>query len=76
MPDLQTVSKEDTVNDIMTAWVVTIHPSDTLLKARDLMTTSRVSQLVVADKRNRPIGIISKRDIAGFLLEDPTTRRL
>jgi CBS domain-containing protein len=60
----------------MTEWVVTVGPSDSLLTARDLMTQNRVSQLVVIDQRNRPIGFISKRGIAQFLLEDSTKRRL
>ena len=76
MVGLQAVSGVDTVSDVMTGWVVTIKPSDSLLKARDLMTQSRVSQLVVIDSRDRAIGFISKRDIARFLLEDPTSRRL
>ena len=63
-----------TVNDVMTRWVVTIAPSDSLLKARDVMIQNHVSQLVVADQRTRPIGLISKRDIARFLLEDTTAR--
>jgi len=65
-----------TVNDVMTQWVVTIAPSDSLLAARDSMIQNHVSQLVVADQRRRPIGLISKRDIARFLLEDATTRDL
>ena len=65
-----------TVSDVMTGWVVTIAPSDSLLKARDVMTQNRASQLVVVDQRNRPIGLISKRDIARFLLDDNTTRSL
>lgn len=72
----QVVSRVDTVSDVMTSWVVTIEPSDSLLKARDLMTQSRVSQLVVVDQKKRPLGFISKRDIARFLLEDATKRRL
>jgi CBS domain-containing protein len=67
-------SQADTVNDVMTRWVVTITPSDSLLKARDVMIQNHVSQLVVADERGRPLGLISKRDIARFLLEDTTTR--
>jgi CBS domain-containing protein len=66
----------DTVGDVMTEWVVTVGPSDSLLTARDLMTRNRVSQLVVIDQRNRPVGFISKRAIARFLLEDSTTRGL
>ena len=76
MAGLQVVPRVDTVNDVMTGWVVTISASDSLLKARDLMAHSLVSQLVVADHRNRPLGLISKRDIARFLLEDTTTRDL
>jgi len=76
MADLQVVPQVDTVADVMTTWVVTIAPTDSLLKARDLMTRNRVSQLVVVDQRNRPQGLISKRDIARFLLEDATTRQL
>ena len=69
-------SQVHTVNDVMTRWVVTIPPSDSLLKARDVMIQNHVSQLVVADERGRPIGLISKRDIARFLMEDTTTRDL
>ena len=76
MSGLQVVPREDAVSDVMTGWVVTVSPSESLLTARDLMTRNRVSQLVVADQRNRPIGFVSKRAIARFLLEDPTTRRL
>jgi CBS domain-containing protein len=64
------------VSDVMTAWVVTVAPSDSLLQARDVMSQNRASQLVVVDQRNRPIGLISKRDIARFLLDDDTTRSL
>lgn len=73
---LRVVPRVDTVSDVMTGWVVTIPSSDSLLQARDLMTRSRVSQLVVVDHRSRPVGLISKRGIARFLLEDSTTRPL
>jgi CBS domain-containing protein len=76
MADLQVVSRPDTVADVMTTWVVSVTPSASLLKARDLMTRNRVSQLVVVDERERPTCLISKRDIARFLLEDTTTRTL
>ncbi len=76
MVGLRAVPQMDTVSDVMTQWVVTVGPSDSLLAARDLMTRNRVSQLVVIDQRKRPVGFISKRDIARFLLEDATTRRL
>jgi len=70
------LAKVDTVNDVMTRWVVSIAPSDSLLKARDVMIQNHVSQLVVVDQRGRPIGLISKRDIARFLLDDMTPRTI
>jgi CBS domain-containing protein len=69
-------TEADTVNDVMTRWVVTVAPSDSLLKARDVMLQNHASQLVVADQRSRPIGLVSKRDIARFLLEDTSSRSL
>jgi len=68
--------RSDTVKDVMTGWVVNVAPTDSLLKARNLMTENHVSQLVVTDERKRPIGLISKRDIARFLLDDTTSRTL
>jgi len=76
MVDPHLSSRVATVSDIMTGWVITVAQSDSLLKARDVMTQNRASQLVVADQRNRPVGLISKRDIAKFLLDDNTTRSL
>jgi CBS domain-containing protein len=77
MADLQTMPpRVETVSDLMTEWVVTIQPSESLLEARDKMTQSKVSQLVVLDEKSRPIGLLSKRDIARFVLEDVTTRSL
>ncbi len=76
MVHLQTSSRLDTVTDVMTKWVITVSPSDSLLKARDVMTQNRTSQLVIVDQHNRPIGSVSKRDIARFLLDDVTSRDL
>jgi len=76
MVSMETSFEVYAVNDVMTRWVVTIAPSDSLLAARDAMLRNHVSQLVVADQRRRPIGLISKRDIARFILEDTTTRGL
>jgi CBS domain-containing protein len=76
MVDLQAVSQKDTVNSIMTGWVVSIPQSDSLLQARDIMSQRGVSQLVVVEEKMRPVGLISKRDLARFLMEDPTNRNL
>ncbi len=76
MVQVQGSSRLDTVSDVMTRWVITVSPSDSLLKARDVMSQNRTSQLVIVDPHNRPIGSVSKRDIARFLLDDTTTRDL
>lgn len=76
MVHVQTKSRLDTVSDVMTTWVITVSPSDSLMKARDVMTQNRTSQLVIIDQHNRPIGSVSKRDIARFLLDDATIRDL
>ena len=74
--DLQAVSQKDTVSSIMTGWVVNIPQSDTLLQARDTMSQRGVSQLIVVDEKKRPVGLISKRDLARFLMDDSTNRKL
>ena len=76
MVDLQALSQADTVRSIMTGWVATIPQSESLLQARDVMSKRGVSQLVVVDEKERPIGFISKRDLARFLMEDSTNRRI
>ncbi len=64
------------VSDIATRCVLTVRKSDSLWKARGLMTDGRVSRLVVTDAGVLPLGVVSKRDIARFLLEDSTSREL
>jgi CBS domain-containing protein len=76
MVDLQAVSQTDIVSSIMTGWVVSIPQSDSLLQARDIMSQRGVSQLVVVDEKKRPLGFVSKRDLARFLMEDSTDRGL
>jgi CBS domain-containing protein len=74
--DQETSPQIDTVNSVMTGWVVTISQFGSLLKARDMMTQRGVSQIVVTDEKKRPVGLVSKRDLARFLLEDSTNRGL
>ncbi|HMK82307.1 MAG TPA: CBS domain-containing protein [Candidatus Bathyarchaeia archaeon] len=76
MASQQVGAQFDTVNSVMTGWVVTIPQSDSLLKARDLMTHRGVSQIIAVDEKKRPVGLVSKRDLARFLLEESTSRGL
>lgn len=43
--------------------IIFIHPEDTIRKCIDLMTELDIGALVVVDKHNQLIGIVSERDI-------------
>jgi CBS domain-containing protein len=66
----------DKVGDIAARCVLTAGETDSLWKARGLMTHGNVSRLVIIDEGSRPLGVVSKRDVARFLLEDSTSRGL
>ena len=71
------MSSEDTVNRIMTAPVKTINAHETLGSAAETMVMNEIGAVVVVEN-NKPIGIITERDIvkhavgAGDLLKKPT----
>jgi len=71
------MSSEDTVNRIMTAPVKTINAHETLGSAAETMVMNEIGAVVVVEN-NKPIGIITERDIvkhavgAGDLLKRPT----
>jgi len=51
------------VHDIMHTSVVTLHSSDKLSVADDIMTMGRIRHLPVVDGRNRVVGIVTQRDL-------------
>lgn len=51
------------VADLMTSPVVTCLPDDEVTALAGKMTTENVSSVVVVDKRNRPLGIITEKDL-------------
>ncbi len=51
------------VSKSMTQKVITIHPEDTILAARETMKAHRIRHLPVVDTENRLIGIVTDRDI-------------
>ena len=59
------------VGDLMTSIVVTISPKDTLINAVKAMGTHGIRHLVVTDN-DRPIGVLSIRDILRVIGTDPT----
>jgi len=57
------------VRDVMSRLVVTVRPEDTAWTALELMVSRGVGALVVVEG-NRPIGIVTERDILRQLLRD------
>ena len=52
-----------TVNDICTRPAITAHPDETIAEAARRMRDKHVGDLVVADTQQRPIGLLTDRDI-------------
>jgi len=52
------------VSDYMTPEVVVVSPKDTLARARNLMLHHNISRLVVVDKSNYPVGMLTESDMA------------
>ena len=52
------------VRDLMTAHVVTVDPSESLARARQLLRQHRIHHLVVIEK-DRVVGLVSYRDLIG-----------
>ena len=52
-----------TVGQLMTEKLETINPSDTAQEAAKKMRDKKVSSLVITDREDRPIGIVTERDL-------------
>ena len=76
MTETEFTPPSDRVGDIATRCVLTVGESDTMWKARGLMTDGRVSRLAVTNTSALPLGVVSKRDNARFLLDDSTSHGL
>lgn len=55
---------------IMTKPVETVRMGDTIRAVAQLFTEKNISAAAVLDQQNRPIGVITKTDIARFQLEE------
>ena len=55
---------EVTVGQLMTKKLETINPSNTAQEAAKKMRDKKVSSLVVTDSEDKPIGIVTERDLA------------
>ncbi len=68
-------SLQEVISNIMTRGVITCNPSDSILEARDIMSKNRISRVIVSYD-NKPLGIITFKDIVNFLIKDRTNRSL
>jgi len=63
------------VYDIATKKVITVPPYESLAVVRDLMIRNNISRVVVAEG-DKPLGLVTKKDIVKFLAIDNTDRSL
>lgn len=54
-------------HQIMTRKVITAHPDDTIVKAIGIFNRNKISCLPVVDNFNRPVGVVSWRDILRYV---------
>ncbi|WP_414830354.1 CBS domain-containing protein [Alteromonas sp. H39] len=54
-------------HQIMTRDVITANPNDTIVKAVSIFNRHKISCLPVVDKFNRPVGVVSWRDILRYV---------
>jgi len=59
---------------IMTRKVITCSPAAALLQVQQLMVNNSISRIVVVDENNKPIGIITQKDMINFLVADKSKR--
>jgi CBS domain-containing protein len=67
--------KEYKAKDVMTKNVITLPPSESLLKAQSLMTKDRIKKIVVVED-DMAVGIIAIKDILRFVISDQTDREM
>ncbi len=60
----------------MTKKVVTCSNTTSILEVRGLMGKHRISRVVVVNMENKPVGIITQKDIVRFLIADKSKRGL
>ena len=58
------IIKNPDINQIMVKRSVTVKPSTTLLEARDILFRHKIRRLVVLNEKEKPVGIITEKDIA------------
>ncbi|HET7344801.1 MAG TPA: CBS domain-containing protein [Nitrososphaeraceae archaeon] len=55
---------------------IKLGPDETVYDARNIMMKYNISRVVIADKHNKAVGIITEKDIARFLYQEVPNRHL
>jgi CBS domain-containing protein len=71
---LLSVTNVENAEKIMTQKVITCSPTGTFLQIQQLMVDNNISRVVVVDENNKPVGIITQKDIINFLVADKSKR--
>ena len=58
------IVKNPDINQVMVKRSITVKPSTTLLDARDILFRHKIRRLVVLNEKEKPVGIITEKDIA------------
>jgi acetoin utilization protein AcuB len=61
------------VGRIMHSYLVTVPPDTTIIKAKDIVAKKRINHLLVVDKNEELVGIVSDRDIKQSWASPATT---
>lgn len=56
--------KNPELNQVMIKRTITVTPNTSLLEAREILLRHNLKRLVVLDSKNKPVGIITEKDIA------------
>jgi CBS domain-containing protein len=64
----------ETVEEIMTKNVITCAQTDSILDVQKLMIKHNINRVVINSLQNRPVGIITQKDVVNFLIVDKSRR--
>lgn len=73
MLDRATLDKK--AHQIMTREVITLEPHDTIVTAIELFNSNKISCIPIVDDKNRPVGMVSWRDVMQFMQQRVQSKR-
>jgi len=64
----------ESAEKVMTPKVITCSPAASLLQVQQLMVKNNISRVLIVDENNKPVGIITQKDMIDFLVADKSKR--